>query len=144
MSDKQWLSDSLKKYIFRTFEAKSEEMNKSIQFEVSRSSLLCFPNTRKLRLPKIEKKVLVAALLNLGHYPLFIINTLKKTSSHLDPMNLNPAATETHFTALKDFIVKHNAAYSKFVLPTEDWTIKNFTYPLQNDGFNRGVCHLLR
>lgn len=54
-------------------------------------------------------------------------------------MNLNPAATETHFTAFKGFIVKHNAAYPKFVLPTEDWTIKNFTYPLQNDGFNCGV-----
>lgn len=139
LSGTQWLSDALIEYIYKTFESQSEEMNKSIQFEVSRSSLLCYPNTRNLRLPKIEKKILIAAMLRGRHYTLFIINTIQKTFSYLDPANPNPAVTETLFKSFKDFIVRHNAAYPQCILPNAEWTIKTFQYPLQKDGFNCGV-----
>lgn len=134
-----WLSDGLIEFVFKTYEGKSENMGKSIQFDVSRTHLLIDQNTRNLKLPKIEKNILIAGLLRSQHYTLFIIDKVNRTFSYLDPYGNNATVTKKHFTSFKNFILRHNAAYPKCVLPTEAWIIKVYEYSLQKDSVNCGV-----
>lgn len=134
------LSDGLIEFVFKIYEKKSSEMGKSIQFEVSRTHLLCFPNKNNVRLPKIEKNIVIAGLLRGGHYTLFIIDKVNKTFSYLDPMKNNVLSTKTHFNSFQDFILRHNTAYPGITLPSsEQWTVKYYEHALQQDSFNCGV-----
>lgn len=78
LKDGEWLSDTLIAYIFNifnifTFEVRAQKLEKSIQFEVLNTMRLFSLGRPHEKIPKIEKNVLIAALLAKNHFTLFII-----------------------------------------------------------------------